>query len=293
MISLYFVKHNPPLHNKKTVFPIGTIPIGIYFIMILKGNSEMSIKDKDIFDKIRRNNPYFEDFITRSVYHSNAIEGNTLSYAETYSIIFNDNSMTVTGTPREIYEAINLKYAMRYALESLDKPLTPSFIIEIGKRVNKNINEIDGFRKSQVFIRGAEHIPPDAAYVPQLIDKAIFDYYDTSDMDIFIRLASFHIDFERTHPFTDGNGRTGRMLITKELLNEGYAPAVVLKDMKAEYLEYLKNQDIKALSDFIKELSAKEEERMNEFGIKIDKKDIGQGDDALGDGDISDGFGGR
>ena len=58
-------------------------------------------KDKNILDKIKRNNPYFEDFITVSEYHSNAIEGNTLSYAETYSIIFNDNSMTIHKTPRK------------------------------------------------------------------------------------------------------------------------------------------------------------------------------------------------
>ena len=67
----------------------------------------MGIRDKNIYNKIKRNNPYFEDFITRSVYHSNAIEGNTLSYAETYAIIFNDNSMKVRAKPRELYEVRN------------------------------------------------------------------------------------------------------------------------------------------------------------------------------------------
>lgn len=232
----------------------------------------MGIKDKNILDKIKRNNPYFKDFITRSVYHSNAIEGNTLSYAETYSIIFNDNSMTIQGTPREIYEAINLKYAMRYILDNLNEDITPQFIIEIGKRVNKNINEIDGFRKSQVFIMGAEHIPPNAIYVPQLISQAIYEYYHNDNDDIYTRLAILHIEFERTHPFTDGNGRTGRMLLTKELLKAGYAPAVVPKDKKAEYIGYLADQDIKALSHMIKSLSEYEEQRMNEFGIILKKK---------------------
>lgn len=76
----------------------------------------MSIKNKDIFAKIKRNNPYFEDFITRSIYNSNAIEGNAMSYAETYSIVFNDNSIKIKSTAREIYEAINLKYAFNYIL---------------------------------------------------------------------------------------------------------------------------------------------------------------------------------
>ena len=68
-------------------------------------------------DFLLQNRSYFEDIITRSVYHSNAIEGNTLSYAETYAIIWNDNSFQIRATPQELYEVINLKYALSYALE--------------------------------------------------------------------------------------------------------------------------------------------------------------------------------
>lgn len=84
----------------------------------------MSIKSKAMLERIKRNKPYFEDFIIQSIYHSNAIEGNTMSYAETYSIVFNDNSMKVHSTPRKIYEAINLKYAFHYILENLDIDLS-------------------------------------------------------------------------------------------------------------------------------------------------------------------------
>ena len=66
-----------------------------------------------IIDFIMNNNNYLEDFITRSTYHSNAIEGSTLTYAETYAILFNDNTFKINGRePREIYEAINHKKAM-------------------------------------------------------------------------------------------------------------------------------------------------------------------------------------
>ena len=58
----------------------------------MPGENVMGIKNKNLIDTIRRNDTYFEDFITRSVYHSNAIEGNTLSYYETYQIIFNCSS---------------------------------------------------------------------------------------------------------------------------------------------------------------------------------------------------------
>ena len=71
-----------------------------------------------IRDFIFENRDYFEDYITRSTYHSNGIEGNTLSYAETYAILWNDNSFTVNTQPRELYEAINHKYALNYVLNN-------------------------------------------------------------------------------------------------------------------------------------------------------------------------------
>lgn len=89
----------------------------------------MGIKNKTLIDMIRRNNEYFEDYITRSVYHSNAIEGSTLSYYETYQIIFNCSSdeLLTNVKPRELYEAINLKYAMDYIFNHLDEDITASY----------------------------------------------------------------------------------------------------------------------------------------------------------------------
>lgn len=124
---------------------------------------------------IKRNNDYFEDYITRSVYHSNAIEGNTLSYYETYQIIFNCSSDEILNNvkPRELYEAINLKYAMDYIFKHMEDDLTASYLIDIAKLINKNISEISSFRTGPVFIMGAEHIPPNAADVPRLINELI------------------------------------------------------------------------------------------------------------------------
>lgn len=68
-------------------------------------------------DMIKNNQNYFEDFITKSTYHSNSIKGSTLSYAEAYAIIFNNNSFKVNAQPREIYEAINHKYALSFLLD--------------------------------------------------------------------------------------------------------------------------------------------------------------------------------
>lgn len=229
----------------------------------------MGIKDKNIFDKIRRNNPYFEDFITRSIYHSNAIEGNTISYAETYAIIFNDNSLTVSAQPREIYEAINLKYAMNYVLKTLDEELTIEYIKKIGITINKNIDEIDGFRKEKVFIKGAVHIPPEAAYVPMLVQELLYDYRKNESEDVFVKLADFHLRFERIHPFKDGNGRTGRVLLSKEFMQDGYPPLIIPLEDRARYMAFLAEQNVEGLARFFKEKIELEVERMKEFGIHV------------------------
>ena len=104
---------------------------------------------------MRGNRAYFEDFMTRSTYHSNAIEGSTLSYAETYAILWNDNSLQVTATARELYEAINHKYALSLALEEMQVTLSERLVKRIAQAINKNINEIGGYRTISVLIRGA------------------------------------------------------------------------------------------------------------------------------------------
>ena len=170
---------------------------------------------------MRGNRAYFEDFITRSTYHSNAIEGSTLSYAETYAILWNDNSLQVTATARELYEAINHKYALSLALEEMQVPLSERLVKRIAQAINKNINEIGGYRTISVLIRGAEHLPPKPNQVNQLMMQLVHEYNHADDVDPYLREARFHIRFERIHPFEDGNGRTGRILVNRGLLQAG------------------------------------------------------------------------
>ncbi len=208
---------------------------------------------------------YFEDFITRSTYHSNAIEGSTLSYAETYAILFNDNSLRVSATARELYEAVNHKYALARAMENMEEPLTERLIKDIAKDINRNINEIGGYRTVSVVIRGAEHIPPEPNQVNQLMMQLVYDYVHDEEADPFLREARFHLRFERIHPFEDGNGRCGRILINRAFMRDDLAPVVIPVEERATYMELLARSDAEGLAEMLRRLSDAEKERMARF----------------------------
>ena len=224
----------------------------------------------NILNFILNNQDYLEDLITRSTYHSNGIEGSTLTYAETYAILYNDNSFKIQGKePREIYEAINHKKALELVFKNLqnDEEFDERFIKKLNETINRDIKDTDGYRTVQVFIQGSEHIPPEPEKVPNLMNYYIYNY-NHDEQDIFIKIAKYHIEFERIHPFEDGNGRTGRLLLNYELIKNNVNPIVISKDDRVQYFEFLDKQDVNGLAKFLRNLSAKEKERMDKFGYK-------------------------
>ena len=219
------------------------------------------------FDFMLSDREYFEDFVTRATYHSNAIEGSTLSYAETYAILWNDNSLKIRATARELYEAINLKYALNVSMDDREPELRESLIKRIASQINRNINELDSYRRVQVFIRGAEHVPPAAARVPQAMMELVYSYNQAirSGEDPLRREAEFHIRFERIHPFEDGNGRTGRVLLQRGCMLSGLEPPVITVDCRADYMSLIASQDVDGLRGLFSELCASERDRIEIF----------------------------
>ena len=223
-----------------------------------------------IFEFILNNKDYLEDLITRSTYHSNAIEGSTLTYAETYAILYNDNSFKIQGKePREIYEAINHKNALDLVFKNLQNKdlFDKRFIKSLNETINKNIKETDGYRTVQVFIRGSEHIPPAPEKIPNLMNYYVYNY-NNDTQEIFNKIAKYHIEFEKIHPFEDGNGRTGRLLLTYELLKNNLPTVVISKEDRVKYFEFLRNNDILGLAKWFNVLSNEELKRMEKFGYK-------------------------
>ena len=216
----------------------------------------------NLVDFILDNQGYYEDFLTRFTYHSNAIEGSTLTYAETYAILFNDNTFKIDQKePRKIYEAINHKKAMLLLLDKLkskDNSLTEAFIKQINEIINCDILNTKGYRNVKVMIRGSEHIPPEPEKINNLMLYFVYYYNNSVDDDIFEKVAKYHIEFESIHPFEDGNGRTGRLLINFELLKNNIFPIVIPKEERIKYFEYLRNKDVIGLSNWLRELSDNE-----------------------------------
>lgn len=224
-----------------------------------------------VLDFLLANKEYLQDFITRSTYNSNAIEGSTLTYAETYAILYNDNSFKIKEKePREIYEAINHRDALENIFEHLAEKneFDERFIKKINKTINKNILEIEGYRTVQVFIRGSEHIPPAPEKIPNLMNYYIYNYKNDTE-ETFLKIARYHIEFEKIHPFEDGNGRTGRLLLNYELLKNDIFPIVIAKEDRIKYFEFLRNNDVLGLAKWFEELSNSEKLRMEKFGYRI------------------------
>ncbi len=221
-----------------------------------------------ILEFVLSHQDYLEDLITRSTYHSNAIEGSTLTYAETYAILYNDNSFKIEGKePREIYEAINHKKALELVFRNLqnDNGFDERFIKKLNETINRDIKDTEGYRPVQVFIRGSEHIPPAPEKIPNLMNYFIYNY-NHDEQDIFTKIARYHIEFEKIHPFEDGNGRTGRLLLNYELLKNNLPPIVIAKEDRVKYFEFLKDDDTIGFAEWLKELSNREKERMRKFG---------------------------
>lgn len=222
-----------------------------------------------IIDFIIENKEYLEDIVTRSTYHSNAIEGSTLTYAETYAILFNDNNFKINNKePREIYEAINHKKAMLFLFDKLQKnelELDEHFIKQMNEVINQDIKDTKGYRNVRVMIRGSEYIPPSPEKINNLMMYFVYNYNHDKNTDIFYKIASYHLEFESIHPFEDGNGRTGRLLINFELLKNNIPPIVIPKEERTKYFEFLRNKDVQGLANWLRILSENEKERIEFF----------------------------
>ncbi len=177
-------------------------------------------------------------------YHSNAIEGSSLTLRETQLVL--QHGLTVEGKPlREHLEAINHQHAIHFveALTKEDKPITAHVVQSIHALVLRTIDDKEAgrYRRVQVYITGSEYVPPEPVAVPGLM--ADFGDWLNSDEAAALhpveRAALAHFRLVHIHPFTDGNGRTARLLMNLVLTREGYPPAVIRVEDRPVYYDAL------------------------------------------------------
>ncbi|MGE7365441.1 Fic family protein [Desemzia incerta] len=217
---------------------------------------------------------YLDDILVRLAHHSAGIEGNTISLPATVSIIVNGTLPTSSGaTVREFYEIENHKQAFERMASHLinEDSLSVTIIKEIHADLTDRLQYDKGqFKKSENMIIGAEFQTASPAETPVLVTQLVdnlqyrLDNAKTSDEKL-LAILDAHIQFERIQPFSDGNGRTGRMIMMDSLLQEGFSPLIIEKETKAQYVEFLANQDVEGFFQFAKERLAKEQKRMQAF----------------------------
>jgi|FreactcultureFD7_1027221.scaffolds.fasta_scaffold00110_3 Fic family protein len=174
-------------------------------------------------------------------YHSNAIEGNTLTLRETKVVL---EGITVGGKSlREHFEAINHRDAILFVEQVVagHEPLSEAHIKDIHSLVLKGIDadEAGRYRRENVVIAGASTTPPDFLHLNDEMRALLAWYQQAGTLHAVERAAQLHTRFVKIHPFIDGNGRTGRLLLNLELMKSGYPPAVIRKEDRLAYYDAL------------------------------------------------------
>ncbi|GAA3411616.1 Fic family protein [Paenibacillus hodogayensis] len=184
-------------------------------------------------------------------YHSNAIEGNTLTLLETKLVL--EDGLAIGGKKlREHFEVINHAEAIHYVKDIVHRniELSEYVVKSIHQLVLRNIDDENTgrYRMMNVGISGSQHTPPNFAVVPEKMEKLIQWYQQTKNILHPVELAAqLHFQFVYIHPFTDGNGRTARLLMNLVLMGFGFPPAIVKAEngIRLKYYETLEEASVK------------------------------------------------
>jgi Fic family protein len=175
--------------------------------------------------------------IPEMVYNSNAIENSTLSLEDTEKIL-SGGSLERKVIVREVYEAKNLAKLTESLLEKNKAILNTKLILSVHKTLLTDIDDkIAGrFRVGKEWVRVGNHLGANPQFIPTLMQELV-DNYNQNKINYFLdAVAHFHAEFETIHPFVDGNGRMGRVLINMQLMNLGFPPIIIQN--KSKHSEY-------------------------------------------------------
>ena len=202
--------------------------------------SQKSLKHKSVINEILTNPDTRDEFILKLTYHSNSIEGGTLTEPDTAAILF-DNVALPNKSLVEQLEAKNHQTALNYLFNHIAKKekINEDLVLKLHGILMSGIKSDAGFyRNHSVRIAGVNLPTANYLRVPELTRSVIAESGRVS-RDIISLSADIHSRLEQIHPFSDGNGRVGRLLINAMLLNANLAPAVIHQEQRRLYYTYL------------------------------------------------------
>ena len=214
------------------------------------------------YDSLRKNKESLlamvdEAEVPENVYNSNAIENSALTLKETEKILL-EMELSKDISLREVFEAKNLARIIGYKRDkSQNHELNEELILLLHQMLIGGIDDnIAGrFRKKDEFVRIGTYIAPAPEHVDRMIESILLEYSSNTDSYFLDRIAKFHLDFETIHPFCDGNGRIGRVLINFQLLALGF-PRIIIRDKEKDiyyraFREYRENKNTKTMEKIL------------------------------------------
>ncbi|NOS67649.1 MAG: hypothetical protein HOO67_04775 [Candidatus Peribacteraceae bacterium] len=211
---------------------------------------------KNVLRRILESPDIRDRLVLTLTYTSNSIEGSTLTEAETAVVLF-QNTTLAAKTLVEQLEAKNHQAALLYLFDHLlaKRPVTEDLILRLHAMLMNGIRQDAGFyRRHGVRIVGAEVATANHVKVPTLM-KRLGDDLEQRPKDGIAHVADIHARLEQIHPFSDGNGRVGRLLMHAMLLLRNMPPAVIRPEKKRFYYAFLntaqRKGDSALLQDFV------------------------------------------
>ena len=197
----------------------------------LKMTARQIVTSQDTLDKLT----------LHLTYHTNTIEGSTMTLSDTEEVLFHHKTLT-NRTQVEQMEARNHQAAFLWLLDRIQNKnfaITSDLIKSLHLRLmNGIISDAGEYRRHSVRIMGTRVTVANYLKVPILIDELVTNINQASK-DTIASLSATHATFEKIHPFSDGNGRVGRLLILAQALNTNLTPPLVQKERKQAYYKYL------------------------------------------------------
>jgi len=170
------------------------------------------------------------------VYNSNAIENSTLTLRDTERILLEQETIT-SASPRELFEAKNLARVTEY-LEHNQIELTLESVLLLHNMLLGGIDDLIAgrLRQNGEYVRVGTHVAPAPEHLEFLLQDLLVTFSGNDDWYVIDNIAYFHVEFERIHPFVDGNGRIGRVLLNYQLKQAGYPPIIIRN--KGKHTDY-------------------------------------------------------